>query len=93
LSSNDNIQITLQNFRESSDKLRAILADLSQLGPDLKESGENVKELTATVKSQPWRLIWPSTKKDPNPPADTITVKKTPKAPRRPTPSPPPRTR
>ncbi len=69
LSSNDNIQMTLQNFRESSDKLKAILADLSQLGPDLKESSQNVKELTATVKSQPWRLIWPSTKKPEEPPA------------------------
>ena len=95
LSSNDNIQITLQNFRESSDKLRVMLADLSQLGPDLKESSENVKELTATVKSQPWRLIWPSTikDKDQNPPGDTTAVKKKPKTPRRPTPSPPPRTR
>lgn len=96
LSSNDNIQLTLQNFRESSDKLKAILADLSQLGPDLKESSQNVKELTATVKSQPWRLIWPSTKKYPedrNPPGDTITVKKSPKAPRHASPSPAPRTR
>ena len=39
LSSNDNIQMTLQNFRESSDKLKSILGDLSHLGPDLKESG------------------------------------------------------
>lgn len=96
LSSNDNIQMTLQNFRESSDKLKAILADLSQLGPDLKESGQNVKELTETVKSQPWRLVWPSTKKypeDQKPPADTITVKKSPKAQRRTSPTPPPRTR
>jgi ABC-type transporter Mla subunit MlaD len=96
LSSNDNIQMTLQNFRESSDKLKAILADLSQLGPDLKESSANVKELTATVKTQPWRLIWPSTKKypeDQKPPADTITVKKSPKTPRRTSPTPPPRMR
>ena len=96
LSSNDNIQMTLQNFRESSDRLKAILADLSHLGPDLKESSANVKELTATVKSQPWRLIWPSTVKRPedqNPPGDTITVKKSPKPQRRPSPSPPPRTR
>jgi ABC-type transporter Mla subunit MlaD len=96
LSSNDNIQLTLQNFRESSEKLKSILADLSHLGPDLKESGQNVKELTATVKSQPWRLIWPSTKKypeeSPNAP-DTITVKKSTKAQRRPSPSPPPRIR
>ena len=65
LTSNDNIKLTLQNFRESSDKLKSILADLSRLGPDLKESGQNVKELTATVKTQPWRLIWPSTVKSP----------------------------
>jgi ABC-type transporter Mla subunit MlaD len=93
LSSNDNIQMTLQNFRESSDKLKEMLADLSQLGPDLKESSQNVKELTATVKSQPWRLIWPSTKKPEEPPAGEITVKKSPKPKRRPAPTPPPRTR
>jgi hypothetical protein len=96
LSSNDNIQMTLQNFRESSEKLKSIIGDLSQLGPDLKESGQNVKELTATVKTQPWRLIWPSTKKyqeeAPNA-SDTITVKKSTKAQRHPSPSPPPRTR
>ena len=96
LSSNDNIQITLQNFRESSDKLKGILADLSQLGPDLKESGANVKELTATVKTQPWRLIWPSTKKypqDEQATAETTPAKKTTKPRPRSTATPPPRTR
>jgi ABC-type transporter Mla subunit MlaD len=96
LSSNDNIQVTLQNFRESSERLKTTLADFSQLGPDLKESSANVKELTATVKSQPWRLIWPSTVKRPedqSPPGDTVTVKKSPKTQRRTSPTPPPRTR
>ena len=96
LSSNDNIQMTLQNFRESSDQLKSMLADLSKLGPDLKESGANVKELTATVKSQPWRLIWPSTKKypeDQNPPGDTTPAKKPAKTKRQPSPTPPSRTR
>ena len=96
LSSNDNIQITLQNFRESSDKLKSIMGELNQLGPDLKESSQNLKELTATVKTQPWRLIWPSTKKypeDQNPPGDRMTVKKSPKPPRHTSPTPPPRTR
>ena len=65
LSSNDNIQITLQNFRESSDKLKGVMDDISNLGPELKASGANIKELTDTVKRQPWRLIWPSTKKYP----------------------------
>src|SRR4051812_24613680 len=96
LSSNDNIQITLQNFRESSDKLKGMLADLSQLGPDLKASGTNVKELTETVKTQPWRLIWPSTKKYPQDEqavAETAPVKKTTKPRPRTTATPPPRTR
>jgi ABC-type transporter Mla subunit MlaD len=97
LAANDNIKLTLDNFRESSEKLKSIMGDLNQLGPDLKASGENVKELTQTVKSQPWRLVWPSTKKYPednqtNPP-DTITVKKTTKTQRRPSPTPAPRTR
>jgi uncharacterized phage infection (PIP) family protein YhgE len=94
LSSNDNIKITLQNFRESSEKLKGVMDDLRQLGPDLKESGANVKELTATVKSQPWRLIWPSTKKYPqDEAAPDATVKKPAKPRPRATTTPPPRTR
>ena len=80
LSSNDNIQITLQNFRESSEKLKSTLADFSELGPNLKASGQNIKELTETVKTQPWRLIWPGSKKSaegsPTPAEQTITVRK-----------------
>jgi phospholipid/cholesterol/gamma-HCH transport system substrate-binding protein len=97
LSSNDNIQITLQNFRESSDKLKGIMGDLDRLGPELKASGANIVELTDTVKRQPWRLIWPSTKKYPDdeqPAPEQSPVKKTTK-PRKPTssPTPPPRMR
>lgn len=94
ISSNDNIQITLQNFRESSDRLKGILADLSQLGPDLKESSANVKEATATLKTQPWRLIWPTTKKYPeDEQATPAPVRKPVKTQRRPSPTPPGRTR
>src|SRR4051812_19848875 len=97
LSSNDNIKITLQNFRESSDQLKGIMADLSQLGPDLKESSTNVKELTATVKTQPWRLIWPSTKKYPQDEQAVAEATAPPKKTTRPrpraTPTAPPRTR
>jgi ABC-type transporter Mla subunit MlaD len=60
LTKNDNIAVTLQNFRGSSEKLKSTL---SSLGPPLQESAENVKQATATLKSEPWRLIWPSTKK------------------------------
>src|SRR5438034_1259789 len=58
LTKNNNIEVTLQNFRNSSEKLKSTVADL---GP----AGRNIKEFTETVKAQPWRLIWPSTKKTP----------------------------
>jgi phospholipid/cholesterol/gamma-HCH transport system substrate-binding protein len=97
LSSNDNIKLTLENFRESSEKLKGVMDDVSNLGPELKASGANIKELTDTVKRQPWRLIWPSTKKypeDEQSAPESTPVKKTTK-PRRSTSSstPPPRTR
>ena len=91
ISKNDNIQITLQNFRTSSEKLKSALDDLA---PDLEATGENVKDLTDTVKRQPWRLVWPSTKQYPGdqqqgPAAgETITVRKSAKAQKAPTPAP-----
>src|SRR5947209_11505275 len=62
LTKNDNIAVTLQNLRASTEKLKSTL---TSLGPALQESAENVQAATATLKSQPWRLIWPSTKKYP----------------------------
>src|SRR5947209_9648805 len=83
IASNDNIQITLANFRRSSEELKNTL---HSLGPDLNETVENAKQFTDTLKHQPWRLIYPSTKKYPEdeqakpPPNDTVTVRKTTKA-------------
>jgi ABC-type transporter Mla subunit MlaD len=86
LTENDNIKVTLQNFRESSEKLKSTMRDLAPVG-------QNIAEFSETVKTQPWRLIWPS-KKPPEQPAATageanITVRKTakPKAKATPTPS------
>jgi ABC-type transporter Mla subunit MlaD len=62
LTKNDNITVTLANFRNSSEKLKAALATLS---PELEETLRNTKDFTATLRTQPWRLIWPSTKKYP----------------------------
>jgi phospholipid/cholesterol/gamma-HCH transport system substrate-binding protein len=77
LSTNDNIRVTLSNFRESSEKLKSLMG---QLGPQLTESGKNLAEFTNTVKTQPWRLVYPSTKKypspSPSPSSETITVHK-----------------
>ncbi len=89
LTANDNINVTLQNFRDSSEKLESMMNDL---GPDLKATGDNVRALTDTVKRQPWRLVWPSTKQYPEDAeraasGDTITVRKSAKA-RRGTPQP-----
>ena len=62
LTKNDNIEVTLQNFRASSEKLKATL---NSVGPSLDQTARNVKDATATLRSEPWRLIWPSTKKYP----------------------------
>lgn len=85
ISANDNISVTLQNFRQSSEKLKSVMADVGKLGPDLKASGENVKEFTDTLKREPWRLIYKKTKEYPDDQAgeaasDTATVRKSTKA-------------
>jgi len=85
LTENNNIEITLQNLRSSSEKLKVTINDL---GP----TGQNIKEFSETIKSQPWRLIWPSTKKSPEkaptpaPSEATITVRKSAKPKARATP-------
>src|SRR5438132_1721059 len=56
LTANNNIGVSLENFRDSSERLKATMNDL---GP----AGRNIKDFSETVKTQPWRLIWPSTKK------------------------------
>jgi len=58
LTDNNNIGVSLQNFRSSSEQLKATMNDL---GP----AGRNIKDFSETVKTQPWRLIWPTTKKYP----------------------------
>src|SRR5437870_7388933 len=76
LAENNNIEITLQNLRTSSEKLKITVNDL---GP----TGQNIREFSETIKSQPWRLIWPASKKTPPeksstpaPSEATITVRK-----------------
>jgi ABC-type transporter Mla subunit MlaD len=77
LTEDNNIEVTLRNFRQSSEKLKSTMRDLEPVG-------RNVAEFTETIKSQPWRLIWPSTKKSPNasptPGEQTITVRKSTRA-------------
>src|SRR5213083_137518 len=58
LTENDNIEVTLRNLRTSSEKLKITVTDLGPVG-------DNLKQFSETIKAQPWRLIWPSTKKYP----------------------------
>ena len=60
LSGNKDIGGTLHNLKETSAQLKTTVADLSL---QFKQVGENLTQASDTVKRQPWRLIWPSTKK------------------------------
>jgi ABC-type transporter Mla subunit MlaD len=87
LTSNDSIEVSLQNFRNSSERLKATMNDLGPVG-------RNIKDFSETVKTQPWRLIWPTTKKYPEEQRQvaatgqqTINVRKSTKTRPSPTPS------
>jgi ABC-type transporter Mla subunit MlaD len=73
LTKNDNITVTLANFRDSSEKLKAAL---TRINPELEETLRNAKDFTATVRAQPWRLIWPTTKKYPEDEPTPIPVRR-----------------
>src|SRR5437660_8587429 len=91
LTENDNIEVTLQNLRNSSDKLKVATTEL-------EPAGENIKQFSETIKTQPWRLIWPTTKKyaeaspTPGPAQGTITVRKSARGRSRPSATPTSRT-
>ncbi|MDB6119185.1 MAG: virulence factor Mce family protein [Verrucomicrobiaceae bacterium] len=60
LTKNKDIAPTLANFRQTSERLSDMMKKLS---PQLTTIGSNLQAASETVKTQPWRLIWPSTKK------------------------------
>jgi paraquat-inducible protein B len=60
LSGNKDIGGTLHSLKETSAQLNTTVADLSV---QFKKIGENLTQASDTVKRQPWRLVWPSTKK------------------------------
>ncbi|MGI8431375.1 MAG: MlaD family protein [Chthoniobacterales bacterium] len=69
LRKDNNLEVTLANFRKSSEELKSTLDSvqmtLKSVGPDLEATISNKKDFTATLRTQPWRIIWPSTKKYP----------------------------
>ncbi|MEO6739541.1 MAG: MlaD family protein [Chthoniobacteraceae bacterium] len=60
LANNEDIKVALHNLRNASANLNG---SLDQLGSKFNKVGDNLQQATDTVKRQPWRLIWPSTKK------------------------------
>ncbi len=63
----DDLKVTLANFRSASIDLKGAVVSLkntvSEVGPELISTGRNASQFTDTIKRQPWRIIWPSTKK------------------------------
>lgn len=82
---NKDLQVTLRNFRRASEQLNGTLGDLSG---KFSVIGNNLEQASDTLKRQPWRLIWPATKKYDNegraqPPQPRLKVSATPKPRRR----------
>jgi ABC-type transporter Mla subunit MlaD len=70
LVNNRDIEVTLKNFRLTSENLNRTV---DELGGQFSAVGENLEQASDTVKRQPWRLIWPTTKKYPATPSPTGT--------------------
>lgn len=60
ITGNQDIEQSLQNFRMASEKLKRMMNDLT---PRLRIIATNLEEASDTIKRQPWRLVWPSTKR------------------------------
>jgi len=70
LADNKDISVTLRNFRRASANLSAgsqgLRNGIKSIRPGIDQTVHNAEQFTDTVKRQPWRLIWPSTKKYPD---------------------------
>ncbi|MBS0659228.1 MAG: MCE family protein [Verrucomicrobia bacterium] len=76
-----------QRLAETIDNLRSAAARLDRLlsgvEPQLRGTVRNVEQLTDTLKRQPWRVIWPTTKKYPEDSQPKPTPTPPPKPPRK----------
>jgi len=64
LTADKDVPTILHNFRNVSENLNH---SLTQIGQQFTVIGGNLEQASDTVKHQPWRLIWPTTKKYPEP--------------------------
>ncbi len=60
LADNKDVPTMLRNFRRTSEKLES---EITRLSSQLTVTAGNLEQATDTLKRQPWRLIWPTTKK------------------------------
>lgn len=78
LDKDNNLQKTLANFNASSERLRSVLGELQgTMGtalPRLNTIVTDFSELSGRLKTQPWRLVWPSTIKYDQPGQETAPV-------------------
>ncbi len=62
LVNNRDVEVTLRHFRQTSEKLDRTV---DTVGERFTAMGTNLEQASDTLKRQPWRLIWPTTKKYP----------------------------
>lgn len=78
LATNRDIEEALKSFRGAADSAKKLAnclnATVGAAAPNFNETVRNAKQFTDTVKRQPWRLIWPSTKKYPEDEAQECLV-------------------
>ena len=69
LANNKDISVSLRNFRRASENFsssaRGLRSGVQNIRPGIANTVHNAEQFTDTIKHQPWRLIWPSTKKYP----------------------------
>ena len=81
------IEVTLQDIQKTSQKLNSTIQSarntiqsaqntITGVGKGLDPSLANMEQFTDTLKHQPWRLIWPTTKKYPEDTAPKVYVRR-----------------
>ena len=67
INKDDRVGKMLTNFQSASTRANDATKNVNQLltgiRPSVQKTTENLAEMTDTLKRQPWRLLWPSTKK------------------------------
>jgi len=66
LNQGQKVAVTLDQIGEAARRLDTTLGEVEglvgRISPELRQTLRNTEQMTDTLKRQPWRLIWPSTK-------------------------------